>query len=66
MNIWRTNLTTSEHTIETVPESWKKLGGRGLIAQVLLDEVHAECEPLGPGNKLIFAPGLLGAYAFKL
>jgi aldehyde:ferredoxin oxidoreductase len=30
-----------------------------LIARILLDEVDAKCDPLGAGNKLIFAPGLL-------
>jgi len=27
--------------------------------RILLDEIDPACEPLGPGNKLIFAPGLL-------
>ena len=35
------------------------MGGRGLLARILLDEVDATCDPLGPANKLIFAPGLL-------
>jgi aldehyde:ferredoxin oxidoreductase len=35
------------------------LGGRGLIARVLLDEVPPRCEPLGDFNKLIWAPGLI-------
>jgi aldehyde:ferredoxin oxidoreductase len=42
-----------------VPFYWKRLGGRGLLARILLDEIDAKCDPLGPGNKLIFAPGLL-------
>jgi len=42
-----------------VPETWSRLGGRGLIARILLDEVPPECEPLGPKNKLLFCPGLL-------
>jgi aldehyde:ferredoxin oxidoreductase len=29
------------------------------LARILLDEVDATCDPLGSGNKLIFAPGLL-------
>jgi aldehyde:ferredoxin oxidoreductase len=41
---------------EPIPETWKRLGGRGLLARILLDEVDATCDPLGPGNKLIFAP----------
>ena len=35
------------------------MGGRGLLAQIMVDEVKPTCEPLGPHNKLIFAPGLL-------
>lgn len=59
MNIWRINTRTKEFTKEPVPEAWGKLGGRGLTARILLDEVPPACEPLGPYNKLIFAPGLL-------
>ena len=57
--IWRINTRTHELLREPVPESWSRLGGRGLLARILLDEVDATCNPLGPGNKLIFAPGLL-------
>jgi len=39
---------------------YEYLGGRGLIAKLLLEEIPPTCEPLGPDNKLIFAPGLLG------
>jgi aldehyde:ferredoxin oxidoreductase len=42
-----------------VPEAWAGLGGRGLLARIMVDEVPPECEPLGPRNKLIWAPGLL-------
>ncbi len=59
MNIWRINVNTQELTVEPVPESWERLGGRGLTARILLDEVSPTCEPLGPNNKLVFAPGLL-------
>jgi aldehyde:ferredoxin oxidoreductase len=59
MNVWRVNLKDQELKREAVPESWQVLGGRGLIAAVLVDEVPADCDPLGPKNKLIFAPGLL-------
>ncbi|MEP0804280.1 MAG: aldehyde ferredoxin oxidoreductase [Chloroflexota bacterium] len=57
--IWRINTRTHELTREPVPASWQRLGGRGLIARILVDEVDAACDPLGGGNKLIFAPGLL-------
>ncbi len=57
--VWRVNVRTQELKREPVPASWKRLGGRGLIARIMVDEVDAKCDPLGPGNKLIFTPGLL-------
>jgi len=57
--VWRINVREQTLKREPVPEAWKRLGGRGLSAHILLDEVDAKCDPLGPGNKLIFAPGLL-------
>jgi aldehyde:ferredoxin oxidoreductase len=59
MNIWRVNVRTQTLNVETVPQAWSRLGGRGLLTRILLDEVDARCDPLGAGNKLIFAPGLL-------
>jgi len=59
LGIWRLNTKTQTYSIEQVPDSWQRLGGRGLLAKILLDEVNPECYPLGPYNKLIFAPGLL-------
>ena len=57
--VWRVNVREQTLKQEPVPESWKRLGGRGLLTRILLDEVDAKCDPLGAGNKLIFAPGLL-------
>ena len=45
--------------VESVPEKYQKVGGRSLIAKLLLDEVKPTCEPLGKNNKLILATGLL-------
>ncbi len=59
MNIWRINVRTQSLSIEPTPAAWEKLGGRALLARILLDEVPPSCQPLGPANKLIFAPGLL-------
>ena len=59
METWRVNLREQTLTREPVPEAWERLGGRGLSARILLDEVPPTCEPLGAFNKLIFAPGLL-------
>ncbi len=59
MEIWRLNLKDQTFSREAVPLAWETLGGRGLSARILLDEVAPECDPLGPAAKLIFAPGLL-------
>ena len=57
--VWRVNVREQTLKLEDVPASWQRLGGRGLLARILLDEVDATTDPLGAGNKLIFAPGLL-------
>ena len=51
-----TDLTTS---IEDVPQEWVGMGGRGLTSTIVAAEVPPTCHPLGPNNKLVFAPGLL-------
>lgn len=35
------------------------MGGRGMTSMVVSNEVPADCHPLGPENKLVFAPGLM-------
>jgi aldehyde:ferredoxin oxidoreductase len=57
--IWRVDVSTQTLSYLPVPQSWAHLGGRGLIARILLDEVPPTCEPLGLHNKLLFCPGLL-------
>ncbi|MGE5484816.1 MAG: aldehyde ferredoxin oxidoreductase C-terminal domain-containing protein [Ignavibacteriales bacterium] len=47
-------------TVEDMPPAYDNLGGRGLIAQILLDEVDPCAGPMSGGNRLILAPGLLG------
>ena len=59
MLIWRFNLREGRLQREQVPEAWSRLGGRGLLARIMVDETPPRCEPLGPDNRLIFAPGLL-------
>lgn len=60
MKILRVDMNRLEVRSETAPAVYEKFGGRALIAHLLLDEIDPTCEPLGPGNKLILAPGLLG------
>lgn len=38
---------------------YSEMGGRQLTSQFVSDEVDATCNPLGPFNKLIFAPGIV-------
>lgn len=59
MQIWRVNTRTQQLTLQPVPTKYERLGGRGLSARILLDEVPPACDALGAENKLIFAPGLL-------
>jgi aldehyde:ferredoxin oxidoreductase len=59
MRVLRVNVQTGEIRYEGVPENWKHFGGRALAARILLDEVPPTCDPLGPYNKLVWAPGLL-------
>jgi aldehyde:ferredoxin oxidoreductase len=55
----RVNMTTLTTSEEPYPADWAALGGRALSAKILLKEVDPTCDPLGPGNKLILAPGCL-------
>ena len=59
LKVWRVNVRNKTFTRENVPQTWERLGGRGLVARILVDEVLPTCEPLGPNNKLLFTPGLL-------
>jgi aldehyde:ferredoxin oxidoreductase len=54
------NMKNAHTQWEPVPDLYERLGGRALIAKLLLQEVPAACDSLGPHNKLIFAPGILG------
>ena len=55
MKVWRIGLSEQVSAQETVPQSWQPLGGRALLARMLLDEIDASCDPLSPENKLILA-----------
>ena len=45
------------------PAEWKLLGGRALSAKILLRECDPKCDPLGPENVLVMAPGVLSGTA---
>jgi aldehyde:ferredoxin oxidoreductase len=60
MRILRVNMDRLEINWESISPKYERLGGRALIAGIMLTEVAPQCDPLGPNNKLILAPGLLG------
>jgi hypothetical protein len=43
MNVWRVNVRERTGKIEAEPSAWERLGGRGLSARILLDEVPPTC-----------------------
>jgi len=44
----------NENTVATdLPKEWLAIGGSGLIAKIMNDEVPPGTDPLGPDNKLI-------------
>jgi aldehyde:ferredoxin oxidoreductase len=60
VKILRVNMKEAGVRWEPVSAEYEQLGGRALIAKLLLNEIPPDCDALGPHNKLIFAPGLLG------
>jgi aldehyde:ferredoxin oxidoreductase len=59
MKFIRVNMNEQTINIADVPQDYMGLGGRGLTSIMVNAEVPPKCDPLGPENKLIFAPGLL-------
>lgn len=58
--ILRVDMSTLQVTREPLPEKWARYGGRALTSAIVYSEVPADADPLGPENKLVIAPGLLG------
>jgi len=62
----RVNLTEQTWRAEAIPDSWLRdyVGGRGLAARYLYEELDPTVDPLSPANRLIFATGpLTGTHA---
>ena len=59
----RVDMSTQTISIESFPKKWRLLGGRSLVARVLREECDPNCDPLGPDNILILAPGVLAGTA---
>lgn len=64
----RVNLSKKRVSKDNLEESdlKKYLGGRGLAAKILFNELKPRIDPLGPENKLVYATGPLGATGFPL
>ena len=65
--ILRVNLTTGKISVEEPGAVYfrRNMGGWNVVANVLLKEVPAGADPLGPENKLVWAPGVLTGMAFS-
>ena len=59
--ILHVDLTTGEMRVESPPEELYRLlvGGRALVAYLLLRDLPPRTDPLSPANRLIFAPGIM-------
>jgi aldehyde:ferredoxin oxidoreductase len=59
----RVDLTAGTVTSERVPEEWRRryVGGKGLGARYLYEELDPGTDPLGPENALLFMQGPLSA-----
>ncbi|MFC1839669.1 aldehyde ferredoxin oxidoreductase family protein [Thermodesulfobacteriota bacterium] len=58
MNFIRVNMNDKTVKVEAMPDEYFGIGGRGLTSIMINNEVPADCDPLGPDNKLIFATGM--------
>lgn len=58
MKILRVDMSSQTLKTEDVPNDIRGLGGRGLTSILTQAATPPTCDPLGPENKLIFAPGI--------
>ncbi len=59
----RVDMTNQSVSIEAFPDEWRLLGGRALSARILIQECDPTCDPLGPDNPLVMAPGVMSGTA---
>jgi aldehyde:ferredoxin oxidoreductase len=59
MKFLRLNMTDRKYTLEETPSRYKNMGGRWLTSSLVATEVPPLAHPLGPNNKLVFAPGIV-------
>lgn len=61
--IVRVNMASGAISKEPLPAAWSRYGGRALTSALVFKEVPADADAIGPDNKLVIAPGLLGGTA---
>ena len=67
MKLLRIDMKSKKTATMDLPQDWIAIGGSGLIAKIMNNEVPADSDPLGPQNKLIIACGpLAGTMAPQL
>lgn len=59
MKIIRVDMAAGTIITEDIIPAFVGMGGRGLTSYFIHSEVPPTCDPLGPENKLIIAPGYL-------
>jgi aldehyde:ferredoxin oxidoreductase len=66
--VLRLDLSHAKLTREPLPENDAKkyLGGRGIAAKILFDELERGIDPLGPKNKIVLATGPFAATGYPL
>jgi aldehyde:ferredoxin oxidoreductase len=64
MKIVRVDMTAGSISLEDTEPAFTGMGGRGLTSFFVNEEVPPTCDPLGPENKLVFAPGYLSGTPF--
>src|SRR5688500_14023556 len=57
------DMTNQTVAVSDFPAKWTLLGGRALSAKILLEQCDPACDPLGPENVLVMAPGVLSGTA---
>ncbi|MEW6276230.1 MAG: aldehyde ferredoxin oxidoreductase C-terminal domain-containing protein [Bacillota bacterium] len=60
MTVYRVDVGKRKVKRQQLSESYAMLGARGLVSAIIAEEVAPGCDPLGPDNKIVFAPGILG------
>ena len=64
LKLLRIDLDKQNWAFEELSSEYEKLGGRALSSQIINKEVPPKVDALDPGNKLIFAAGILAGTNF--